>query len=79
MKLTHIRIEQFRQFREAIEIDDLQDGINLFSGPNEAGKSTIVAAIRAAFFERFPFQRRGRLPALGRRLGVARRHDRLRS
>ncbi|ARP79713.1 hypothetical protein CAL12_01985 [Bordetella genomosp. 8] len=53
MKLTRIRIEQFRQFREAIEIDGLQDGINLFSGPNEAGKSTVVAAIRAAFFERF--------------------------
>ncbi|AOB29681.1 hypothetical protein AKI39_01790 [Bordetella sp. H567] len=53
MKLTHIRVEQFRQFREAIEIGDLQDGINLFSGPNEAGKSTLVAAIRAAFFERF--------------------------
>ncbi|OZI25956.1 hypothetical protein CAL26_00950 [Bordetella genomosp. 9] len=53
MKLTRIRIEQFRQFREPIEIDGLQDGINLFSGPNEAGKSTVVAAIRAAFFERF--------------------------
>ncbi|OZI66508.1 AAA family ATPase [Bordetella genomosp. 11] len=53
MKLTHIRIEQFKQFRDAIEIGDLQEGINLFSGPNEAGKSTIVAAIRAAFFERF--------------------------
>jgi len=24
----------------------------VFTGPNEAGKSTIVAAIRAAFFER---------------------------
>jgi DNA repair exonuclease SbcCD ATPase subunit len=53
LKLTHIRIEQFKQFHEAIEIDALQEGINLFSGPNETGKSTIVAAIRAAFFERF--------------------------
>lgn len=53
MKLTHIRVEQFKQFREPIEIDGLHDGINLFCGPNEAGKSTLVAAIRAAFFERF--------------------------
>lgn len=52
MKLTRIRIEQFRQFRQPLEIRDLADGINLFTGPNEAGKSTIVAAIRAAFFER---------------------------
>jgi hypothetical protein len=53
VKLTRIHIEQFKQFRRAIEIADLQDGINLFTGPNEAGKSTIVTAIRAAFFERY--------------------------
>lgn len=53
MKLTRVRIEQFRQFRTALEIEGLEDGINLFAGPNEAGKSTVVAAIRAAFFERF--------------------------
>jgi hypothetical protein len=53
LKLTNIRIEQFKQFRQALEIGSLQEGINLFTGPNEAGKSTIVAAIRAAFFERF--------------------------
>lgn len=52
MKLSRIRIEQFRQFRQPIEFRDLESGINLFSGPNEAGKSTIVSAIRAAFFER---------------------------
>lgn len=52
MKLTRIRIEQFRQFRQPIEITGLDPGLNLFTGANEAGKSTIVAAIRAAFFER---------------------------
>lgn len=52
MKLTRIRLEQFRQFRQPLEIRDLGGGLNLFTGPNEAGKSTIVAAIRAAFFER---------------------------
>ncbi|AMN47409.1 hypothetical protein ACG33_09925 [Steroidobacter denitrificans] len=52
MKLTRIRIEQFKQFRQALEIDGLAPGLNIFTGPNEAGKSTIAAAIRAAFFER---------------------------
>lgn len=52
MKLTRIRIEQFKQFRQPFEIADLEAGLNLFTGANEAGKSTIVAAIRAAFFER---------------------------
>lgn len=53
MKISHIRISQFRQFRQAIDIGGLDPGINLFTGPNETGKSTIVAAIRAAFFERY--------------------------
>ena len=52
MKLARIRLEQFKQFHKPIEIKDLDAGINLFTGPNEAGKSTIVAAVRAAFFER---------------------------
>ncbi|HRP96119.1 MAG TPA: AAA family ATPase [Rhodocyclaceae bacterium] len=52
MKLTRLRVEQFRQFRSALEIRDFAPGLNLFTGPNEVGKSTVVAAIRAAFFER---------------------------
>lgn len=52
MKLNSLRIEQLRQFRKPLEIRDLQPGINLFCGPNESGKSTLVRAIRAAFFER---------------------------
>jgi len=52
MQLTRIHIAQFRKFRDAIEIRDLDPGLNLFTGPNEVGKSTIATAIRAAFFER---------------------------
>src|SRR5690606_34026029 len=52
MKLERVRIESLRQFREPVEIADLDAGLNLFVGPNGAGKSTIVRAIRAAFFER---------------------------
>ncbi|WP_322994725.1 AAA family ATPase [Castellaniella sp.] len=52
MKLQSIRIEQLRQFHDPLEINGLVPGINLFTGPNESGKSTLVQAIRAAFFER---------------------------
>ncbi|MDX9700552.1 MAG: AAA family ATPase [Rhodocyclaceae bacterium] len=53
MKLQRLRVEQLRQFRQPVEIDALEDGITLFTGPNESGKSTLVQAIRAAFFERY--------------------------
>lgn len=52
MHLTRLHVEQLRQFRQAYFLDDLTPGLNIFSGPNEAGKSTLVRAIRAAFFER---------------------------
>lgn len=53
MKLTSLRLTEFRRFAGALEIDDLDPGLNLFVGPNEAGKSTIAAALRAAFLERY--------------------------
>lgn len=52
MKLQQLRVNQFRQFREPLNIDGFGAGINLICGPNESGKSTLVRAIRAAFFER---------------------------
>lgn len=52
MKLHRLRIEHIRQFRTPLDIADLTPGLNLFCGPNESGKSTLVRAIRAAFFER---------------------------
>lgn len=52
MKLTRLRVAELRQFRAPFELANLQPGLNIFSGPNEAGKSTLVRAIRAAFFER---------------------------
>lgn len=53
MKLNRVRVEHFQQFRTPLDINDLDAGINLFVGPNESGKSTLVRAIRAAFFERY--------------------------
>lgn len=53
MKLKRLRIENFKRFRAPLELGDFADGLNLFVAPNEAGKSTVVEAIRAAFFERY--------------------------
>jgi hypothetical protein len=52
MHITRLRVAQLRQFRAPFELRDFTSGLNIFSGPNEAGKSTLVRAIRAAFFER---------------------------
>ena len=52
MKISRLRVSELRQFRQPFELRDLQPGLNLFTGANEAGKSTLVRAIRAAFFER---------------------------
>ncbi len=52
MKLKRLRVENFKRFRAPLELRDLTDGLNLFVAPNEAGKSTVAEAIRAAFFER---------------------------
>lgn len=52
MKLQRLRVAELRQFRAGFELAGLQPGLNIFTGANEAGKSTLVRAIRAAFFER---------------------------
>ena len=65
MKLSRIVLEEFRKFRQPLALDGLQPGLNLFVGPNEAGKSTVAAAIRAAF--------RALQHQDGRRSGAARR------
>ncbi|MCV2365884.1 AAA family ATPase [Paucibacter sp. DJ1R-11] len=52
LQLSRLRVEQLRQFRQGFELANLQPGLNIFCGPNEAGKSSLVRAIRAAFFER---------------------------
>jgi energy-coupling factor transporter ATP-binding protein EcfA2 len=53
MRLGYLHLTEVKQFRRPLHLNDLTDGINLFVGPNESGKSTLVDAIRAAFFERY--------------------------
>lgn len=51
-RINRLRVEQFRRFRQPFELGGLDAGLNIVAAPNEAGKSTLVRAIRAAFFER---------------------------
>ncbi len=53
MQLIELEVNQFRQFRQPLRLSDLQPGLNVIAGPNESGKSTLVRALRAAFFERY--------------------------
>ncbi|WP_298347061.1 AAA family ATPase [Ferrimicrobium sp.] len=56
MQLISVQLERVRKFREPFVLDGLVEGINLIHGPNEAGKSTIQAAIAAVFMERYSSQ-----------------------
>lgn len=65
MIIQRIELEEFRRFRQPLIIDGLHAGLNIITGPNEAGKSTIAAALRAAFLERFKTSKVANLAPLG--------------
>lgn len=46
------------KFDAPMEITGINDQLNIISGPNEMGKSTILSALRAAFFSRYSSQAR---------------------
>ncbi len=47
MKLTHVRIKDFRSFSGEHEFD-VSSGVNYFVGPNNCGKSNLVRALELA-------------------------------
>ncbi len=51
MKLRTIRLENVRRFVDPVEISGIGDGLNVFSAPNEHGKSTVFDALHAVFFK----------------------------
>ena len=53
MKLVSVEVENFRKFRRPHRIDAFGPRLNLLCGPNEFGKSTLLAALSAALFLRY--------------------------
>ncbi len=51
MKIRGLELEQFRKFERPVRISGFADRLNVLCGPNEFGKSTILAAIRGLMFE----------------------------
>ncbi|MBS1016786.1 AAA family ATPase [Acetobacter persici] len=52
MILTDIQIEGFRRFASPVRLDGLGPGLNVLAAPNEAGKSTLLTALKAALMVR---------------------------
>ncbi len=48
MKITAIRMAEFGKFDAPVAIEGLTGGLDVLAGPNELGKSTILAATRLA-------------------------------
>ncbi|TCI00716.1 hypothetical protein EJV46_01215 [Roseococcus sp. SYP-B2431] len=52
LRIRRISVSGFRKFRQPFAIEGLTDGLNIVIEPNETGKSTLLEALRAAFFVR---------------------------
>ncbi len=53
MRFKSIEVHRFRQFRDECAVHDLSPELNVIAGNNEAGKSTLLRAVRAALFDRY--------------------------
>ena len=51
MRIRDIEVRDFRKLRHVM-VSGLKDGINVITGDNETGKSTLLAAVQAALFQR---------------------------
>ncbi len=50
MIIRRIEVRNFRKLLEPVVVEGLRPGVTLIAGENEGGKSTLVEAIRTAFF-----------------------------
>ena len=51
MHIQRIAVKNFRKLHD-LEVEDLEEGLTVIVGDNEEGKSTMLKALQAAFFER---------------------------
>ncbi|GAJ30056.1 AAA family ATPase [Acidomonas methanolica] len=52
MRLHSLDLVNFRKFRKPLSVSGFTGGLNIVVEPNETGKSTLLEALRAAFFIR---------------------------
>ncbi|MEZ5851799.1 MAG: AAA family ATPase [Hyphomicrobiaceae bacterium] len=52
MKIKAIRLSEVGRFSEPVAIEDLSGGLDVLAGPNELGKSTLLAGVKAALFDK---------------------------
>lgn len=52
MLIRRIQVRNFRKLTDLVEVSDLGPGLTVIAGDNEAGKSTLLDAVRTALFER---------------------------
>jgi uncharacterized protein YhaN len=69
VKITHLEVDGFGAWK-GLELDDLSDGLNVFYGANEAGKTTLMQFVRTMLYG-FSATRRARYlpPCHGGRAG----------
>lgn len=51
MRIRAIELENVRRFTDPTRVDNITDGLNILSEPNEHGKSTLFDALQAVFFK----------------------------
>lgn len=53
MRILALRAAAFKRFGAGVALEGLAPGLNLIAGPNELGKSTLFAALEAAFLLKY--------------------------
>jgi energy-coupling factor transporter ATP-binding protein EcfA2 len=51
MRIKSFEVSDFRKFDRPVRLEGMGDGINVLAEPNEFGKSTLLAALKAVLFE----------------------------
>ena len=75
MRLKRFAVRDFRKLAAGVEIDGIEPGLTVIVGDNEEGKSTLLKALQAAFFDRhgltgkaiedmMPFRMEGARPSI---------------
>ncbi len=53
MRLRALRVAEVGRFSDPVSVEKMGDGLNVLSGPNELGKSTLMAALKAVLLAKF--------------------------